>query len=161
MPRKPALTPEMIRELNQLKGNDGRLDTEAVVRKAKEPTSALHLHPAFEWDVRKAAEQQWRAAAREIISVWVEVVDDRGDGERAPMRVMVSIADEEGERHYEETKTVLRENRPALINSVLDRIVGVIRSYPLAEFDPILTLIERIRREANNPPRSRGRRRAA
>ena len=73
------LTPEMIKELRQLeKQGGGELRTEAVVEIAKKPTSALHKHPAFEWDIKKAAHKQWMDAARAVVQVYVGIVTDHG-----------------------------------------------------------------------------------
>jgi len=153
-----SLTKEMIKELNSLRDASGRLDTATVVAFAKNPATALHEHPAFVWDVEAAAQVQWHADARSIIEVWTKVIVDG----RVPkvMRAVVSLVGEDRQRHYEPTETVVRENRLALINNVLDRIVSAVKSYPLEEFDPLLELVEEIRANSSNPKRA-ARRRAA
>jgi hypothetical protein len=157
--RNPSLTPAMISELNSLQSVDGYIDTNDVVAKAKDIKSALHKHPAFEWDVTKAAERQWHDAARGLIQIWV-IIADRGDGEKTEIRATVSMADQEGERHYYSTPKILREDRARVINLVLDRVESAIRNYPLTEFDPILKLVAEIRAAASRPrrrPRKGGR----
>jgi hypothetical protein len=120
------------------------------VRKAKDP---IQVWVKEVKQAKKDPIQMWVKVVEQPkkgpIQMWVkEVKDDRGDGERASMRATVSIVDEDGARHYQETKTVLREQRSVLIDYVLDRIVSAIKSYPLPAFDPILTLVEEIRRRA-------------
>jgi len=126
-----------------------------VVEFAKNSATALHQHPAFVWDVEAAAQIQWHAAARSIIEVWTKVIIDG----RVPkvMRAVVSLVGEDRQRHYEPTEVTIRENRLALINVVLDRIVSAVKSYPLEEFDPLLELVEEIRANASNPMRARRR----
>lgn len=145
------LTTEMIAELRGLeKQGGGELRTEAVVALAKKPSSALHAHPAFEWDIRKAAAKQWLEAARHVVQVYVGVVKD--DGETKTMRQYVHIRDVDGEPIYKATQKILIENRSVLVNLVCDRIVSAIRSYPLHEFDSVLALVESIRGGAESPP---------
>jgi len=146
----------MIAELNGLKDADGCIDTKSVVAKAKDRTSALHTHPAFEWDVNKAAEAHWLEAARSVIQVWV-TLEDCGDGEERQIRTMISLQDDQGVRRYYATPKILRDNRARLINSVLDRIENAIGSYPVVEFDPLLELVAQIRAAASRPPRRRRR----
>ena len=48
------LTEPMIAELRELeKKGGGELHTDAVVALARKPSSALHHHPAFVWDIEK------------------------------------------------------------------------------------------------------------
>jgi hypothetical protein len=154
------LTQAMINELEELERTKGGLFTEDIVEKAQEITSALHSHPAFEWDVNKAARASWMDAARRIQRVYVTIVDDRGDGEKAVMRTYVSVVQDGGGRVYRRTEQELKSDRTALINSVLDRIVSAIKSYPLPEFDPILELVEEIREKAEAAAKAAVRRRS-
>ena len=153
-----ALTPEMIAELRELERlGGGELTTEAVVERAREPTSALHNHPAFEWDVSKAALQSWMNATRSVIQVFVGLIDD--GGERKPMRQYVHVYDSNKQPVYRSTQKVLQENRATIINVVCDRIISTVKSYPLSEFDPVVELIDQIRADANAPkpkPKPRG-----
>jgi hypothetical protein len=138
------LTDAMIKELRGLeKQNHGELRTEDVVALAKEPTSALHAHPAFVWDIRKAAEIQWHVAARHVVQVYVGVIND-GSRQRV-MRQYVHIRDAANQPIYKSTQRVLMENRSTLINLVCDRIISAISSYPLREFDDLVALVEKIR----------------
>jgi hypothetical protein len=89
------------------------------VRKAKDP---IQVWVKEVKQAKKDPIQMWVKVVEQPkkgpIQMWVkEVKDDRGDGERASMRATVSIVDEDGARHYQETKTVLREQR-----SVSDRL---------------------------------------
>jgi hypothetical protein len=137
------LTPEMIKELHQLEIG-GKLHTKHVVALAKKPSSALHKHPAFEWDVKKAAYQQWMDAARSIVQVYVGVVEDHGKGKM--MRQYVSIVDaKEGTQVYRSTQKVLLQNRSVIVSIVADRILSIIASYPLSEFDEVVELVKQIR----------------
>ncbi len=56
-----------------------RLTKEAVLAEAKRTDSPLHDHPAFDWDVNKAAERQWLTQARRVIQEFNrECVIERG-----------------------------------------------------------------------------------
>jgi hypothetical protein len=156
-----VLTAAMIAELKDIERlHGGWLPTERVVEKARDPASALHQHPRFIWNESEAAHRYLLDAARDVIQVYVTVID-RGDGDRRSMRAYCTVVDaSDGERAYRPTATVLRENRAVIINSVLDRIVSHIRAYPLPEFDELLILVDQIRAAATTPRRSsRGRRR--
>jgi hypothetical protein len=149
------LTPEMIAELQGLeKQGSGNVRTEDVVTLAKKPSSALHAHPAFEWDIRKAAAKQWLEAARHVVQVWVGMVKD--DGQEKPMRQLVHIIDLADGPVYRATAKVILENRAGLVNMVADRILSVIHSYPLSEFDAVVALVEQIRSGGNNVPKRGG-----
>jgi len=138
------LTERMIGELRLLeKRNHGELKTEDIVTLARNPKSALHDHPAFEWNVEKAAEQQWLQAARHIVQVYVGIIRD--GSEPKVMRQFVHIRDAENQPIYRSTQRVLAENRATLVNLVCDRIASAISSYPLREFDPVLALVKKIR----------------
>jgi hypothetical protein len=138
------LTQAMIAELRELeKKNHGQLRTEDVVEKAKEPTSALHSHPAFEWDLERAANLHWHEAARKVIQVFVGIVRD--GPEPRLMRQYVNIRSESDPPAYTSTQKVLVENRSSLVNLVCDRVLSAIRNYPLKEFDPVVSLVNKIR----------------
>ena len=63
-----APTKEIIKQhLEQLENEHGRLTAEIVVQDAKNPESPLH-DAGFQWDVEKAAHQQWLDHARKLIS---------------------------------------------------------------------------------------------
>jgi len=58
---------------------EGRLTKEAVLAEAKKPDSPLHEHPAYNWDVQKAAETQWLAQSRRVIQQFKhECIVERG-----------------------------------------------------------------------------------
>ena len=136
------LTAEMIRELKSLERN-GELETKAVVELARRPSSALHKHPAFEWDVKKAAYQQWLDAARSVVQVYVGIVTDHNEPKM--MRQYVHITDAEGDPVYCSTQRVLLENRSVIVRTVADRILSAIASYPLSEFDGVVKIVRKIR----------------
>jgi hypothetical protein len=138
------LTKQMVAELRSLeRKNHGELRTTDVVALARNPKSALHQHPAFEWDVQRAAEKQWLEAARHVVQVFVGLIRD--GNEQREMRQYVHIVDAENLPVYRSTQRVLMENRATLINLVCDRIASAISSYPLKEFDPVIALVNRIR----------------
>jgi beta-N-acetylglucosaminidase len=140
------LTEKMVAELRAIeKKGRGELKTEDVVAVAKNPKSELHKHPAFEWDVSKAAERQWFEAARHVVQVYVGIVNDGKD--RKVMRQYVHIRDADNLPVYKATQRVLLENRATLVNLVCDRIMSAINSYPLREFDPVVDLVQHIRIE--------------
>ena len=148
----------MIAELRSLEDADGNLHTRDVVERARNPSSALHDHPAFEWDVTRAAYKQWMDAARNVVQIYVGLVDDGGD--RKPMRLMVHMVDVNKKPIYRPTQKMIRENRAALVTSVCNSILSAIKSYPLSEFDHVVELVEEIRDTANAPkPRARKQRR--
>ena len=47
--------------------NDGALTADIVVKDAKDPQSPLHTQAGFEWNMSKAAEQNWLDHARFLI----------------------------------------------------------------------------------------------
>jgi hypothetical protein len=150
-----SLTPAMLAELQEL-ARLNKLTTKAVLKKARDPKSALHNHPDFDgWDIEKAALKHWMAAARGIIRVYVTLIDD--DGEDKEMRAVVHMRDDDGQPIYQPTQRVIRENRERLINIVCDKILSAIRWYSLKEFDPVVELVEQIRTEAKPRPRGRPR----
>lgn len=70
-------TDQIQHELEALRDGQGVLHVDAVWQWAKaNPDSALHGE--YEWDVRKAAEENWRQTSRQIIAI--HVIND--DGER-------------------------------------------------------------------------------
>jgi hypothetical protein len=153
-----SLTAGMVRELKSLEKKSGLLLTSDVVALARDPTSELHRHPAFEWDIERAAYKSWMDAARSIVQVYVEIIDDPESDRRETMRgfMHVRMDTPSGMTHaYRSTKTVLLEDRATILNAVCDRIVSAIKSYPLPEFDPVLELVEQIRGAADAAARKK------
>jgi hypothetical protein len=152
------LTAAMINELKLIERNHGGdIPVDAIVEVARNPNSALHVHPAFKWDLHQAAMEHWRDAARQVIRVYTTVLDT-GAGERETMRAYCSIVNEQGSHVYRATVQVLREDRNRLIESILDRLAAQISSYPLVELDPVMEAIVQVRIGLAAPkPRRRGR----
>lgn len=138
------LTEPMIAELRELeKKGGGELHTDAVVALARKPSSALHDHPAFIWDIKKAAMQQWSDAARAVIQCFVGIIRDNGEAKE--MRHFVSVRTIDGAPIYRSTQKVLIADRSLLVKIIADRILAQIRHYPLSEFDPVIALVEEIK----------------
>lgn len=142
------LTEEMLKELQTLeKKNRGNLQTEAVVEFARNPTTALHAHPAFAgWNDKDVAHKYYLVAARSIIRVYVTIIKD--GSEEKMMRGYVNIHKTGDVPVYQATKKVLLENRNAIINMVCDRLLSIIKSYPLSEFDSVVQTIMEIQESA-------------
>lgn len=147
------LSTAMQAELRSLEhAGGGIIVTDAVVTAARDPSSSLHK--LFDWNVEAAAMEHWRQRARQIVQVYVEVLDVGADEPRT-IRTYVSVSTE-GQRAYQPTIRVLRENRAAIVLRVCDRLVAHIHAYPLPEFDDLLLLIDQIRAAASRPrPRPR------
>lgn len=135
-------------ELAQLeKQKGGILTPEDVVEFAKaNPKSATHKR--FDWDLKSAAYSHWLEQARNILRVWVRVVDD-GDTQKE-MRATVSVSaptpDNPQAREYQSTEIVLsnEETRRQLIYNTLRRIAGILRSYPIDELSPLSKQVDRL-----------------
>lgn len=84
-------------ELERLRvERNGRLDSRDVVEAARWPQSPLH--PAFEWDDRKAAES-WRVEQAGHMIRHLTVVVEKPDGEERPIRAFVSVV-RDADRSY-------------------------------------------------------------
>jgi hypothetical protein len=158
MSGKTPLTAAQMAEISEIEATVG-LTTENVVARAKDERSALHEYSGFKWNVHEAAEEHYRDVARQIMRVYVTVID-RGDGERVTARAYVNVTTPDNKHVYRKTTVVLREDRGTIINKVLDQILGLVRSYPLPEFDPLIAEVDAVRRRLTEDDDDRPRRRA-
>jgi hypothetical protein len=137
----------ILEELKAIKGNKPAIDPEDVVAFAADETTALHSR--FEWDDSKAGHQYRVWQARHILSVYVTVVDDGGN--KAPMRMFAVLREQDGgSTGYRTTEDVLNDplERAELLLGLLRRLDGMLKSYPLAELEPIRKAIDRCRKAA-------------
>lgn len=105
--------PSIIAALTALRGEDGRIDPEAIVNAARSKNSPLH--DQFEWDDGAAAEQYRIWQARDLLRVCVTVLP----GTSQEIRAFVSLSSEKG---YRSTGQVLvnANHRSQLLSDALD-----------------------------------------
>lgn len=97
------------------------LTPRAVVDDARSPKSPLH--PCFEWDDAKAAEEYRVEQARAVIQRITVVIEERPT---EPVRAFVSMRAEEG-RRYRSTIDVLRD--PVSREQMLDEARGELSAW--------------------------------
>ncbi len=103
------------RELEYIRSRHGKLQTEVVVEKARNPRSPLH--PAFQWDVGKAARAHWMWQARELIREIVVVVAGGERTEPAFIHVRI-VRGDVTEGYYQSTAVIV--NRPDEMQCALE-----------------------------------------
>jgi hypothetical protein len=130
------------------KQHNGVLHPEHVVDYARRHKKSA-LHGRFEWDDAKAAELHRLQRAREIISVYVEVIDD-GSGSKT-MRAFFSPVPDSGPKQggYVSTAEKLQhpDGRAEVALAQLKRMRSHYESYPLDELLPVVTAIDKLRAE--------------
>lgn len=124
--------------------NNGRLDPASVVEESRDP--AAPLHPAFEWDDRKAATAYRVEQASHIIR-HIDVVIDKGNGDNSPIRAFVSVKRDE-DRSYTSVLHALSDE--VLRAQVLSQAWGELEAWrkrhaELAEFADIFAQIDKAR----------------
>lgn len=135
----------ILAEIAKAKGNSPIIEPEAIVRFARDPSTALHGE--FEWDDTKAGHQHRLWQARQLLRVYIKMID-AGDGE-VPVRMFYNIVEEGDRRGYMPTENVLSDEsrRAELIRGQLTRLWNIYNSYPLPELKPVGTAIERVQRK--------------
>jgi hypothetical protein len=100
---------KIVRELKALsKQNKGFLTAQHVVEFARDPETALHSR--FEWNDNKAAEEYRIWQARQLLRVYVEVIND----DLKPARIFVSLKSDRYNRSgggYRPFITVLEDHQ--------------------------------------------------
>lgn len=135
----------VLAELLVIKGNKPAIDPEEVVAFAAHPETALHSK--FEWDDAKAGHQYRIWQARQMLRVFVTVIDP-GDGKERSVRMFAVLREKEaGSSGYVPTADVLNEplGRAELVLGLLRRLEGIVQSYPLPELQPVRRAIDRCR----------------
>jgi hypothetical protein len=103
--------------LLQIEDEEGRLDPELVVERARDPESPLHAH--FEWNDEEAAKQHRIKQARLLIrSVRVEVVV-----RDVPMSVVNYVRDAGGYQNIARVRSDADKSRATIIDE-LSRVVS-------------------------------------
>jgi hypothetical protein len=130
------------------KQHNGVLHPEHVVDYARRHKKSA-LHGRFEWDDAKAAELQRLQAARQIISVYFEVIAD-GE-EKKTVRAFFSPIPDSGPQPRGYVSTVEKMQHPhgriEIALHVLKRMLGEYRSYPLEELEPVAEAIRQRQRD--------------
>lgn len=93
-------------ELMRIRDRDGKLETHTIVEEARNQESPLH--PAFEWDDTKAAEEYRLAQARHLTKALVVVTPDEPFNSNIP--VFVHVAESHGEQGYYQSAQVAVSN---------------------------------------------------
>jgi hypothetical protein len=130
------------------KRHNGVLHPEHVLAYARNhPKSALHGR--FEWDDARAAERQRLQTARQIISVYVKVIDI--GGEEKTVRAFFSPIPDSGPQTRGYVSTVEKMQHPGgraeIALHVLKRMYGEYQSYPLEELEPVAQAIRKLQAE--------------
>jgi hypothetical protein len=143
----PAQLSKEDQVLEELRSLGESVTPEEVVMFASNPDTALHSK--FCWDDSIAAHAYRLQQARQLVRVYIQVMDT-GRGREEPVRMFVSTpATDEGPRGYKLTKEVLqtKESRHTLVIAQLERIASILRSYPLPELQPVLTVVNKLRKQ--------------
>lgn len=111
------------RAIAACKDSKGKLTPSAVIEAAKDPTSVLHGE--FEWDLEKAAYQQWTDTARRLIREVQLVVEYQDVKVVAPFYIADQTSDDAS---YVETARVARKAMVArqALNDEIARIKGAV-----------------------------------
>lgn len=120
--------------------NNGRLEPKSVVD-ASRPKDAP-LHPAFEWNDKKAAES-WRQDQASHMIRHIEVTVDE-TGEKPPIRAFVSVKREE-DRSYTSIQHALSDNdlRAQVVAQAWSDLEAWRKRYAeLVEFAKVFAVIE-------------------
>lgn len=143
----------VIEELKRIAAeNDGLLQPEAVVERARPASSPLHNK--FTWDDSEAARQHRIWQARQLIRVSVEVLE--ASGESFDVFVSLSPDRERESGGYRVVAQVLSDTnmRAQMLADALSELESFREKYrKLQELDEVFSAIGRVRR----PRRRRGR----
>ncbi len=121
-----------------IENEEGHLDPELVVERAKDPTSPLYSH--FEWDDTKAASLHRIRQARMLIrSVKIEVVV-----RDVPMNVVSYIRDEGGYQNIVKVKPNADKSRDAVVDEMQRVIAAAKRARAVAAYLGTAADVERI-----------------
>lgn len=150
---------QILSELKSLGAQNGGVVNPAhVVEFARDPTTALHSR--FDWDDGSAAEKYRIWQARQLISVFVTVIEGTTD----PVRVWASLPDDrEEEGGYRLTIDVLRDplGRRQLLDTALRELEVFQRKYSaLTELAKLFAAIKAVKRPSHRES-SRGAKRQA
>lgn len=134
-------------ELTRIKDeNNGRLETETLVREAASKSNLFHN--SFEWNDKAAGHQYRLLQAREIIHS-IRIIEVASDEDAPPVEriAFVSVEDEDG-RAYQSVETVLAIPllRQSAIEDAIRYLEGFERRYAhLAELSPIWKVTKRVK----------------
>lgn len=143
------LSKKEVAELERLSTrHGGRLQADDVWKAARPASSPLHGR--FEWDVQKAAIAHWREQARDILQLWIVVVDHHRE------HVVVSLGPRKS--GYIKTTTVGRDvlvaQMIAELASLVERHAHLRRLAP-KEYRIIELALQRLRGRASAGRRPR------
>lgn len=123
----------------------GKLTPEAVVADARAKRSALH--PFFEWDDAKAAEQHRLAQAGHLIRCVTVVVEQADSQQQTTVRAFVPITGENNNRQYVDTVRALSDTelRKQVLQQAYAELGAVARKYrELKELSEVVHAIDRV-----------------
>lgn len=121
--------------------NNGRLENADVVSAARDKASPLH--PAFEWNDKKAAEAYRLDQAGDLIRA-VDVVMEKDDDTAKPIRAFVSVKRDE-DRSYTSIQHALSDDdlRAQVVAQAWSELEAWRKRYAeLVEFAKVFALIE-------------------
>jgi hypothetical protein len=123
---------------------NGRLESEDVVREARDDASPLH--PIFDWD-NEIAGEKWRIEQAKYLIRSIDVVIERSDEEAVPIRAFVSVKRDE-DRSYTSTVDALAD--PVLRAQVVEQAFRELEAWrkrhaELIEFARIFAEIDQAR----------------
>ena len=107
------------RELERIRvSNSGRLSVDAVVKAAKKRDSPIH--GVFVWDMKSAAEANWKWQARHLIREITVVYVDREE----PLPAFVHVNYGGGLRYYQSTDVIEMDELQAATDELLNKLRG-------------------------------------
>jgi hypothetical protein len=147
-----SLTPAQEAELDNLLVTNGEITTASALGVARDPNSALHQHPAYlGWDPARLIDAQLKDATRFIVrSYWISQSVTPG-GPYVPMRCTFSMQVAPRDHTYRATSQILVTDPALIVDTVLDRLEGILRSYPMPQLNLIWDAIRDVRRGIHPP----------
>lgn len=143
------IDPKVIsNELHRINDKHGELKPRHVVDESR-PTKAP-LHPIFEWNDKKAADEYRLHQARNIINViQITTIDDKGRRNTVPEFVNVSTPTEGApqDRTYQKIEVAMEndETRKRIIENCLHKLLQVRDNYRhLLEFSKVWAAVDAI-----------------
>jgi len=138
-----------LEELKEIEKSKGILNPADVVERAKDPKSALHSK--FNWNIKEAAYEYWLWQARQLITVYVQV---RQDKPTETMQVFVSLStDRNSYGGYRKMDNVLSDEhyRQILLNDAMNEMLIFEKKYKqLTELVTVFDVMNHVTQKIKN-----------
>lgn len=148
-----GINTEALNELRSLEDTSGRLNPRQVVEQARSDTSSLH--PFFEWDDNKAAEEHRVTQARHLIRQ-IKVTVSPSKNQTVQIRAYTSVRsdreDEDGSYRTSMSMFTDEELRTELLETALKELHSFKEKYAhIRELDSVMTAIRETKTKRNDP----------